>query len=254
MATPEEAERIVKEVTEYYGYWDHDMMDDIGRFNSDYRRKIDENWLKMENAASHSIKVYVPLGVSANPRNSQSDSLARNIYGSGARVVFELLQDAKDNSFRKADDKNDPPFISFQIQPKHIVVECNEDGFTSLDLKAICSVGESTKTAKHGYVGTKGIGFKNDPGLGMVRPIWVTPMEKIPSPLTRMALYLHDQGDEDEIEHLKTVISMQFDDLQAACLLFLRKLSKISVTFYEGQEEEHLFSSSKNTGGMVQEG
>ncbi|RBR21220.1 hypothetical protein FVER53590_29018 [Fusarium verticillioides] len=113
MATPEEAERIVKEVKEYYGYLNHDMMDDIGRFNSDYRRRIDENWLKMENAASHSIKV--------------------NIYGSGARFVFELLQNA--------DDKNDPPFISFQIHPKHIVVECNEDGFTSLDLKAICSVG-----------------------------------------------------------------------------------------------------------------
>ncbi|KAF5532469.1 hypothetical protein FMEXI_12426 [Fusarium mexicanum] len=242
MSTPEEAERIVKEVTEYYGYLDHDMMDDIGRFNSDYRRRIDENWLKMENAASHSIKV-----------------LARNIYGSGARFVFELLQNAEDNSFRKADDKNDPPFISFQIHPKHIVVECNEDGFTSLDLKAICSVGESTKTAKHGYVGAKGIGFKsvfiaasrvhiqsgnysfefrhnrNDPGLGMVRPIWVKPTEMIPSPLTRTTLYLHDQGDEDEIEHLKTVIAMQFDDLQETCLLFLRKLSKISVTFYDGQ-------------------
>ncbi|KAK2483573.1 hypothetical protein H9L39_05365 [Fusarium oxysporum f. sp. albedinis] len=128
----------------------------------------------MENVASHSIKV-----------------LARNIYGSGDRFVFEPLQNAEDNSFRKADGKNDPPFISFQIHPKHIVVECNEDGFTSLDLKAICSVGESTKTAKHGYVGAKGIGFKsvfiaasrvhiqsgnfsfefrhnrNDPGLGM---------------------------------------------------------------------------------------
>ncbi|KAF5251673.1 hypothetical protein FANTH_3283 [Fusarium anthophilum] len=243
MATPEEAERIVKEVTEYYGYLDHDMMDDIGRFNSDYRRRIDENWLKMENAASHSIKV-----------------LARNIYGSGARFVFELLQNAEDNSFRKADDKSDPPFISFQIHPKHIVVECNEDGFTSLDLKAICSVGESTKTAKHGYVGAKGIGFKsvfiaasrvhiqsgnysfefrhnrNDPGLGMVRPIWVKPTETIPSPLTRTTLYLHEQGDEDEIEHLKTVIAMQFDDLQETCLLFLRKLSKISVTFYDGQQ------------------
>ncbi|KAF5654792.1 hypothetical protein F25303_1136 [Fusarium sp. NRRL 25303] len=252
MATQEEAEKIVKEMTEYYGYLDHDMMDDIGRFNSDYRRRIDENWLKMENAASHSIKV-----------------LARNIYGSGARFVFELLQNAEDNSFLKADDKNEPPFISFQIHPKHIVVECNEDGFTSLDLKAICSVGESTKTAKHGYVGAKGIGFKSvfiaacrvhiqsghysfefrhnrdDPGLGMVRPIWVTPTETISSPLTRTTLYLHDKGDDDEIEHLKTVIAMQFDDLQETCLLFLRKLRKISVTFYN--EEGNLQRSKQFT-------
>lgn len=183
--------------------------------------------------------------------------------------MFELLQNAEDNSFRKADDKNEPPFISFQIHPKHIVVECNEDGFTSLDLKAICSVGESTKTAKHGYVGAKGIGFKsvfiaasrvhiqsgnfsfefrhnrNDPGLGMVRPIWVRPTETFPSPLTRTTLYLHDQGDEDEIEHLKTVIAMQFDDLQETCLLFLRKLSKISVVFYD--EEGNLQRSKQFT-------
>ncbi|KAF4959046.1 hypothetical protein FGADI_1924 [Fusarium gaditjirri] len=252
MATLEEAERIVKEVTGYYGYLDHDMMDDIGRFNSDYRRRIDENWLKMENAASHSIKV-----------------LARNIYGSGARFVFELLQNAEDNSFRKADNKNDPPFISFQIHPKHIVVECNEDGFTSSDLKAICSVGESTKTAKHGYVGAKGIGFKsvfiaasrvriqsgnfsfefrhnrNDPGLGMVRPIWVKPTETLPGPLTRTTLYLHNQGDKDDIEHLKTVIAMQFDDLQETCLLFLRKLRRISVAFYD--EEGNLQRSKQFT-------
>ncbi|KAF5675134.1 hypothetical protein FCIRC_7607 [Fusarium circinatum] len=184
MATPEEAERTVKEVTEYYGYLDHDMMDDIGRFNSDYRRRIDENWLKMENAASHSIKV-----------------LARNIYGSGARFVFELLQNAEDNSFRKADDKNDPPFISFQIHPKYIVVECNEDGFTSLDLKAICSVPKAlalniAASRVHIQSGNYSFEFRhnrNDPGLGM------------------------------------------FDDLQETCLLFLRKLSKISVTFYDGQ-------------------
>ncbi|RKL02273.1 hypothetical protein BFJ71_g4724 [Fusarium oxysporum] len=206
----------------------------------------------MENVASHSIKV-----------------LARNICGSGARFVFELLQNAEDNSFRKADGKNDPPFISFQFHPKHIVVECNEDGFTSLDLKAICSVGESTKTAKHGYVGAKGIGFKsvfiaasrvhiqsgnfsfefrhnrNDPGLGMVRPIWVRPTETFPSPLTRTTVYLHDQGDEDETEHLKTVIAMQFDDLQETCLLFLRKLSKISVAFYD--EEGNLQRSKQFT-------
>ncbi|KAF9767545.1 hypothetical protein IL306_015274 [Fusarium sp. DS 682] len=252
MANLEEAEKIVKEVTGYYGYLDHDMMDDIGRFNSDYRRRIDENWLKMENAASHSIKV-----------------LAKNIYGSGARFVFELLQNAEDNSFREANAKNDPPFISFQIHPKHIVVECNEDGFNRPDLKAICSVGESTKTAAHGYVGAKGIGFKsvfiaasrvhiqsgyfsfefrhnrNDPGLGMVRPIWVKPREAVPSPLTRTTLYLHDQGDEDEIQHLKTVIAMQFDDLQETCLLFLRKLRKISVAFFD--EEGNLERSKQFT-------
>ncbi|KAH7173247.1 uncharacterized protein B0J16DRAFT_405610 [Fusarium flagelliforme] len=242
MATEEEARRIIEEIAGEYGYLDKEMMDNIGQFNADYRRKIDENWLKMENAASHSIKV-----------------LAKNIYGSGARFVFELLQNAEDNKFTKANLLNAPPFISFKIHPKQIVVECNEDGFTRPDLKAICSVGDSTKSALHGYIGAKGIGFKSvfiaasrvhiqsgkfsfefrhkktDPGLGMVRPIWVTPDDQIPSPLTRTILYLHDQDDEDDVEHLKAIISMQFDDLQETCLLFLRKLQQISVAFYDDE-------------------
>jgi len=180
--------------------------------------------------------------------------------------VFELLQNAEDNKFTKAGGLKDPPFISFKIYPKQIVVECNEDGFTRPDLKAICSVGDSTKSALHGYIGAKGIGFKSvfiaasrvhiqsgnfsfefrhkktDPGLGMVRPIWITPDDQIPSPLTRTALYLHDEGDEDDIEHLKATISMQLDDLQETCLLFLRKLQQISVAFYD---DEGNFERSK---------
>lgn len=67
----------------------------------------------------------------------------------------------------------------------------------------------------------------------MVRPIWVPNTEPITSPLTRTTLYLHDQGDEEELQHLRTIISAQFDDLQETCLLFLRKLQEISVAFYD---------------------
>ena len=57
MTSREEAKEIIEEIAGEYGYLDREMMDDIGQFNADYRRRIDENWLKMENAASHSIKV-----------------------------------------------------------------------------------------------------------------------------------------------------------------------------------------------------
>lgn len=69
----------------------------------------------------------------------------------------------------------------------------------------------------------------------MVRPIWVTPVDPIPNPLTRTTLYLHDQGEQEDIEHLKAIISMQFDDLHETCLLFLRKLQQISVAFYDDE-------------------
>ncbi|KAL2683262.1 hypothetical protein Neosp_007730 [[Neocosmospora] mangrovei] len=240
MANAQEAEQIVRRLTGKYGYLNEKMMDDIERFNAEYRRDIDKNWMIRENAVSHTVKI-----------------LAKQIYGSGARFVFELVQNAEDNVFNKAAASNVPPFISFKIHPNHIIVDCNEDGFTEPDLEAICAVGESTKSASHGYIGAKGIGFKSvfiaasrvhiqsghfsfefrhkktDPGIGMVRPIWVNPVETIPHPLTRMTLHLHDQGDQGEIQHLKRVISMQFDELQATCLLFLRKLQQITLEFYD---------------------
>ncbi|KAL5608429.1 hypothetical protein FOBRF1_008926 [Fusarium oxysporum] len=239
MASVQEAEQIVRRLTKKYGFLNEQMMDDIEQFNAQYRREIDENWLAMESAVSHSVKI-----------------LAKQIYGSGARFVFELLQNAEDNIFKKAREAKALPFVSFKIYPNKIIVECNEDGFTEPDLQAICAVGQSTKSASHGYIGAKGIGFKSvfiaasrvhiqsgnfsfefrhnktDPGIGMVRPIWVSPAETIPSPLTRTTLYIHDQGDPDEIQHLKRIISMQFDDLQETCLLFLHKLEQINLEFY----------------------
>ncbi|CZR37438.1 uncharacterized protein FPRO_02302 [Fusarium proliferatum ET1] len=223
MATIQEAEQIVRRLTKKYGFLNETMMDDIEQFNAQYRREIDENWLAMESAVSHSVKI-----------------LAKQIYGSGARFVFELLQNAEDNIFNKARDAEALPFVSFKIYPNKIIVECNEDGFTEPDLQAICAVGQSTKSASHGYIGAKGIGFKSvfiaasrvhiqsgnfsfefrhnktDPGIGMVRPIW---------------------GDPDELQHLRRIISMQFDDLQETCLLFLRKLEQISLEFYDEDGE-----------------
>ncbi|KAF5538359.1 ATPase-like ATP-binding domain-containing protein [Fusarium mexicanum] len=244
MATVQEAEQIVRRLAKKYGLRNEKMMDDIEQFNAEYRQELDETWLAMENELSHSVKV-----------------LAKQIYSSGARFVFELLQNAEDNIFEKAREAEALPFVSFKIYPNKIIVECNEDGFKEPHLQAICAVGRSTKSASHGYIGAKGIGFKSvfiaasrvhiqsgnfsfefrhrrtDPGLGMIRPIWVSPVEAITSPLTRTTLYIHDQGDPDELQHLKRIISMQFDDLQETCLLFLRKLEQISLEFYNENGE-----------------
>ncbi|KAL6898616.1 hypothetical protein GGI43DRAFT_408166 [Trichoderma evansii] len=240
MASLKKAEEIVRRLTRKYGYLNEEMMSDIEKWKPEYRREIDENWLAMENTAAHSIK-----------------TLAKQIYGSGARFVFELLQNAEDNTFSKT---TEDPFISFKVYENRIVVECNEDGFTERDLVAICAVGQSTKSSSYGYIGAKGIGFKSvfiaawkvhiqsgnfsfefrhkkdDPGLGMVRPIWISTGERLKGPLTRMTLYFHDEGDRDELRHLKSMIFKQLDDLQQTCLLFLKKLQKIKVVFYDTNE------------------
>ena len=41
------------------------------------------------------------------------------------------------------------------------MIDSNEDRFSEANIKAICSIGESTKTCKQSYVGEKGSGFKS---------------------------------------------------------------------------------------------
>lgn len=57
MASVQEAEQIVRRLTRKYGFLNEEMMDDIEQFNAAYRREIDENWLAMESALSHSVKM-----------------------------------------------------------------------------------------------------------------------------------------------------------------------------------------------------
>jgi hypothetical protein len=42
---------------------------------------------------------------------------------------------------------NAKPYIGFDIHPRKIVVETNEDGFAAEDVRAICTIGGSTKTS-----------------------------------------------------------------------------------------------------------
>lgn len=201
--------------------------------------------------------------------------LAKNIYGSDARFVFELLQNADDNRYTRARARGMDPAVSFQVHQDHIIVESNEDGFTEEDLTAICSVGKSTKSASYGYIGAKGIGFKSvfiaawkvyiqsgdfsfffkhakgDLGLGMVQPIWMDPAEELEGPLTRMVLYLHEAGDAQEIEHLRKTVFKQLSDLQQTCLLFLRNIRRISITFYSATGD---VATSKEYGVSVEGG
>ncbi|KAJ4147327.1 hypothetical protein LMH87_001859 [Akanthomyces muscarius] len=207
-----QAKHVVQGLAEQWGFLDKDMMDDIER-------------------------------------------LAKELYSSNARFIFELLQNADDNKFSEAKKAGTVPRITFKVYDSHLVVECNEDGFTERDLTAICHVGQSTKSSDYGYIGAKGIGFKSvfivatevyiqsgnfsfkfenkkdDPGLGMVRPIWVDSSETLAAPLTRMTLCLRD--DEPGSGDLRSHVVSQLDTLQESCLLFLKKLQCIRTEHYK---------------------
>ncbi|RYP23520.1 hypothetical protein DL765_001034 [Monosporascus sp. GIB2] len=188
-------------------------------------------------------------------------TLAKNLYSKDVRFIFELLQNADDNSYLRARGAGDVPFVSFQIYRDRIVVECNEDGFTEANLRAICNIGKSSKTGAQGYIGEKGIGFKSvfkvawkvhiqsgdysfcfkhrkgQSGMGMISPEWEAPSEAIVDPLTRTTLFLH--GDSEEVDGAaRQSIASQLNELQPTMLLFLKNLKQISIRFYDDDECE----------------
>ena len=73
--------------------------------------------------------------------------------------MFELIQNAEDNDYTRAEAARDMPFLTFRLHPDKIIVASNEDGFTEANVRAICSTEDSTKNASQGYTGEKRVGF-----------------------------------------------------------------------------------------------
>ena len=157
--------------------------------------------------------------------------------------MFELIQNAEDNNYTKAEAAGDEPLLIFRLYPNEIIIDSNEDGFVEANVRAICSTGESTKNVSKGYIGEKGIGFKSvfkvaskvhiqsepfsfffqhrygDSGLGMVTPISETHHELPPKIRTRFVLTLANPSEAKRIEQ-------EFSDLPETLLLFLNKLKR----------------------------
>lgn len=67
-----------------------------------------------------------------------------------------MLQNADDNNYTRVQTAvqtaNEEPYISFRVYHDMLVVECNEDGFTEENLRAICDIGKSSKQGAQGYL------------------------------------------------------------------------------------------------------
>jgi hypothetical protein len=150
------------------------------------------------------------------------------------------------------------PFIRFSVYQKRIIVDCNEDGFTSENLVAICSIGKSSKKGAQGYIGEKGIGFKSvfmvaskvdiqsgnfsfyfdhqpgDPGIGMISPVWQETTTSLPlDTTTRIVLHLHDADESGP----PRMILQQLEDLQETMLLFLKNIRRVEVSLFDRDEK-----------------
>ncbi|ENH67493.1 hypothetical protein FOC1_g10010770 [Fusarium oxysporum f. sp. cubense race 1] len=239
------AQDLVKEIAKERGYLGEEQLARIGEINPELRREVEEALLRKDEMIGSAVL-----------------TLARNLYTSNARFVFELLQNADDNNYSTALSSGQDPYVSFEVRPDKVSIECNENGFTHENLKAICAIGKSSKVGAAGYIGEKGIGFKSvfmaawkvhiqsndfsfsfthrkgDSGLGMVTPVWEDADKSLGGSSTRITLFLHTSDDPEEDARQRETIRLQFQDLQHTILLFLRKLRKVQVSFFDEDDTQ----------------
>ncbi|KAF7179749.1 hypothetical protein CNMCM7691_008799 [Aspergillus felis] len=230
---PSAAHALVKQISKQHGYLGEEV---LSQMVPDVRREVEEALLMKDAMIGSSVI-----------------TLAKNLYNSTARFVFELLQNADDNSYNIAKSTSTDPFVSFCVYNRRIVVECNEDGFTHENLVAICNVGKSSKMGTQGYIGEKGIGFKSvfmvawkvhiqsrdlsfsfrhkmeDSGMGMITPVWEESEEVLPHPLTRITLFLHETGAAEDLARQRETTLQQLRELKATFLLFMKNLRRIEI-------------------------
>ena len=91
------------------------------------------------------------------------ETLADDLYAKDTHFIFELIQNAEDNSY----NSEVIPFLHFTLKKLLnsetivLLVENNENGFYEENVNSICKVGDSTKKKSAGFIGEKGIGFKS---------------------------------------------------------------------------------------------
>ncbi len=173
--------------------------------------------------------------------NSALERLSVDLYSKETHFVLELIQNADDNQYQDGAS----PTLTLTIEPQKIIVQNNEIGFTEDNVRAICNVGDSTKTKVQGYIGEKGIGFKSvfrisdEPQifskgfqfkfnrqnekdqLGFVAPHWIELVPQYVEPtLTNIVLPLRESA-KDELEKLGQV--------EHTLILFLRQLKTVEI-------------------------
>jgi hypothetical protein len=255
--------------------------DVYSRMEPDVRRQVEEAMLKKDDNIGPPVIEYVFALALEKLKINLFSSLAKNLYNSSAKFVFELLQNADNNSYSRARASSADPYIRFHIYNRRIVIESNEDGFTNENLVAICNVRKSSESVAPGYIGEKAIGFKSvfmvawkaliqsgefsfyfqhkkgDSGMGMICPVWQdvdsddSDSDEVLEPLTRITLFLHDFMLKDAME---TAVQ-QFNDIESTLLLFMRNLKSINVTMYDENDDQirsKTYSIGHQSGNQVE--
>jgi hypothetical protein len=167
--------------------------------------------------------------------------LTSQLYERSTHFLLELIQNADDNLYTCV-----TPTLRFSYKPGTLRIDCNEVGFTTESVEAICAVNQSTKgrkTVDCGYIGEKGIGFKSvfkaadavwissrafkfkfdkTCPLGIITPLWSEFPEPTEPEWTSIYLQLSDDFDQNTLLH-------ELLDFDASLLVFLRRIKEINI-------------------------
>lgn len=200
--------------------------------------------------------------------------LSEDLYSKKSHFIFELVQNADDNSYAKGVT----PELTFDVRPGRLVLSNNEVGFNEENIGAICKVGASSKAKdKQHHIGEKGIGFKSvfsvsdapeihsngyhfrfdrtDPKnlLGYVVPTWCEDAAEVCPNGTTIVLPASPKYRFD---------ASTLADLDARVLLFLNKLRQLTLIQQEGSRSyrrmdhkgvSHLTTATTSPEGAVSE-
>ncbi|KAH7102371.1 hypothetical protein BKA62DRAFT_700182 [Auriculariales sp. MPI-PUGE-AT-0066] len=177
--------------------------------------------------------------------------LSADLYSRPAHAVLEIIQNADDNAY---DMVKVEPTLIFTLRTDHMLVECNELGFTEENVRAFCGVGLSTKRNSSGYIGAKSIfqqsskvsihsknfcfALDRNTELGMISPQWVAPFSQRQD-WTCMRL---DFCDNFQAESVKG----QLDNVRETVLLFMRRLVHLHIDY--GSSTCHVTRRISTTG------
>ena len=75
--------------------------------------------------------------------------MSDELYAKPAHCILEMIQNAVDNSYAAGVS----PTLEIELRRSDLQIWCNEVGFNEANVKAFCSIGNSTKKNKKGYIG-----------------------------------------------------------------------------------------------------
>lgn len=173
-------------------------------------------------------------------------ALADNLYSKNSHFIYELIQNAEDNTY--SDEVT--PSIVFQIDDKGILTKNNEIGFNEENIRSICKFSSSSKKGHKnlGFIGEKGLGFKSVFAISSLPaifsnnyqfyfkegeysiPYWISDQElkKYPTGFIKKNstnIYLKYK---DKLPN-KYDINKEITEIEPTVILFLKKLSKIEI-------------------------